>query len=219
MKTKKLHIVILLAICVSLSSLVLILCGFPEETVNAETVGSTQAVEVLNGGGEKEAAETTEKDPAEPETFWTRVEEWFSRNLAEFLGTLNLGAVAACIVTLIIEYRCNKKVAKITADKLGVNTNSNSEVVKAVNTIIVGYNETLDKLHSMETKAEQQNHIIATLETSSKAILEILATVYANNKNIPQAVKDLVNIKYVQALKAELPTAVKTEDKDSAEEE
>lgn len=60
--------------------------------------------------------------------------------------------------------------------------------------------------------------ISAVLETSTKAILEILATVYANNKNIPQAVKDLVNIKYVQALKAELPAPVETEDKGDTEE-
>ena len=214
MKTKKLHITILLAICVSLSLIVLLLCGFTTESANAATDDETQAVAVLNDG----ATEPTETAPAVPETLWTRIEQWFSRNLAEFLGSVNLGAVAACIVAIIIEHRGNKKAAKITAESLGINTNSNDEVVKVVNTLVDSYNETLDKLHSVETKAEQQEHIIATLETSSKAILEILATVYANNKNIPQAVKDLVNIKYVQALKAELPQPVETEDKGSTEE-
>lgn len=218
MRTNKLHITILLAICVSLSVVVLLLCGFTTKTANAVSDGETQVVAVLNDEAENEATGGTETAPAVPETLWTRIEQWFSNNLAEFLGSINLGAVAACIVAVIVEHRGNKKAAKITADSLGLNTNSNSEVVKAVNTLIEGYNETLDKLHAMETKAEQQEHIIATLETSSKAILEILATVYANNKNIPQAVKDLVNIKYVQALKAELPLPVETEDKDSTEE-
>ena len=35
----------------------------------------------------------------------------------------------------------------------------------------------------------------------TKAILEILTTVYANSKNIPQGVKDLVNLKYADVLK------------------
>ena len=218
MKTKKLHITILLAICVSLSLIVLLLCGFTTESANAATDDETQAVAVLNENTDDGATEPTETAPAVPETLWTRIEQWFSRNLAEFLGSVNLGAVAACIVAIIIEHRGNKKAAKITAESLGINTNSNDEVVKVVNTLVDSYNETLDKLHSMETKAEQQEHIIATLETSSKAILEILATVYANNKNIHQAVKDLVNIKYVQALKAELPQPVETEDKGSTEE-
>ena len=37
--------------------------------------------------------------------------------------------------------------------------------------------------------------------TYSKAVLDILSAVYANNKNIPQAIKDLVQLKYVGALK------------------
>lgn len=215
MKTKKLHIAFLLAVCVSLCVTILLLCGFT--TSAAETSDETQTVAVLNDSGNNEAAEPTETAPAVPETVWTRIEQWFSRNLAEFLGSVNLGAVAACIVMVVVEHRGNKKAAKIAAESLGINTNSNSEVVKTVNTLIEGYNETLDKLHAMETQAEQQKQIIATLETSAKATLEILATVYANNKNIPQAVKDLVNIKYVQALKAELPP-VETEDKSKAEE-
>lgn len=218
MRTNKLHITILLAICVSLSLIVLLLCGFTTETANAESGDETQVMAVLADSGDDEAAEPSETAPEVPETVWTRIEEWFSHNLAEFLGSINLGAVAACIVMVVVEHKGNKKAAKITADSLGVNTNSNSEVVKAVNTLIDGYNETLDKLHAMETKAEQQEHISAVLETSTKAILEILATVYANNKNIPQAVKDLVNIKYVQALKAELPAPVETEDKGDTEE-
>lgn len=216
--TKKLYLTLLLAICVSLSLATMLLCGFTVNTAHAATGDETQVVAVLSDGEDDGAAEPSETAPAVPETLWTRIEQWFSKNLAEFLGSVNLGAVAACIVMVILEHRGNKKAAKITAESLGINTNSNSEVIKAVNGLIANYNETLDKLHAMETKAEQQEAIITELKTSSKAILEILATVYANNKNIPQAVKDLVNIKYVQALKAELPMSAETEVKDSAEE-
>lgn len=217
--TKKLYLTLLLAICVSLSLATMLLCGFTVNTAHAATNDEMQVVAVLSDGEDDEATEPSETAPAVPETLGSRIEQWFSKNLAEFLGSINLGAVIACIVAVILEHRGNKKAAKITAESLGINTNSNSEVIKAVNGLIENYNETLNKLHAMETKAEQQEHIIETLETSCKAILEILATVYANNKNIPQAVKDLVNIKYVQALKAELPMSAETEDKGDAEEE
>lgn len=213
MKTKKLHITVMLAICATLGVFTLLLCGFGMTTASAETSADIHVAAQVASDGENEAESPTETAPAVPETVWTRIEQWFSRNLAEFLGSVNLGAVAACIVMVIVEHRGNKKAAKIAAESLGINTNSNSEVVKAVNTLIEGYNETLDKLHAIESKAEQQEQISAVLETSTKAILEILTTVYANSKNIPQAVKDLVNIKYVQALKSELPAPVETEDK------
>lgn len=218
MKTKRLHITVMLAICIALGVFTLSLYGFTMTTANAETSDNTQIVAQATADGENEAESPTETAPAVPETLWTRIEQWFSRNLAEFLGSINLGAVAACIVMVIVEHKGNKKAAKITADSLGINTSSNGEVVKAVNTLIEGYNETLDKLHAMESRAEQHEQINAVLENSTKAILEILTTVYANSKNIPQAVKDLVNIKYVQALKAELPAPVETEDKGDTEE-
>lgn len=213
MKIKKLHTAVILAICIALGVFALSLFGFSMTTANAETSGNTQVAAQATADGENEAESPAETAPEVPETVWTRIEQWFSRNLTEFLSSINLGAVAACIVMIVVEHRGNKKAAKIAADSLGINTNSNGEVVKAVNTLIEGYNETLDKLHSMESRAEQQEQINAILETSTKAILEILTTVYANSKNIPQAVKDLVNIKYVQALKSELPAPVETEDK------
>lgn len=213
MKIKKLHTTVILAIFIALGVFALSLFGFSMTTANAETSGNTQVAAQATADGENEAESPAETAPEVPETVWTRIEQWFSRNLTEFLSSINLGAVAACIVMIVVEHRGNKKAAKIAADSLGINTNSNGEVVKAVNTLIEGYNETLDKLHSMESRAEQQEQINAILETSTKAILEILTTVYANSKNIPQAVKDLVNIKYVQALKSELPAPVETEDK------
>lgn len=51
-------------------------------------------------------------------------------------------------------------------------------------------------------KTESQNYeIVGSMIVQTKAILEILTTVYANSKNLPQGVKDLVNLKYVDALK------------------
>ena len=43
--------------------------------------------------------------------------------------------------------------------------------------------------------------MVAAMVVQTKAILEILTTVYANSKNLPQGVKDLVNLKYADVLK------------------
>ena len=52
-----------------------------------------------------------------------------------------------------------------------------------------------------------------------KATLEILAAVYANNKNIPQATKDLVQLKYVETLKLEAGYKIDEEVKAAGEAE
>ena len=50
------------------------------------------------------------------------------------------------------------------------------------------------------TEKERYRTMLAAF-AQTKAILEILTTVYANSKNIPQGVKDLVNLKYADVLK------------------
>lgn len=193
------------AIVVVITAIVMFCSGF-----------TTAHAEELPGETEQTATvEITEKAP--PETIFTRTEEWFKNNFLEFLSTVNFGSILACIVVAIVEKKGNKKNAKLTIEKLGVNTESNGEVVRAVNSLIDNYNSTLEKLNEIETGNQKRDAICKELEVFMKAILEILTTVYANNKNIPQAVKDLISLKYVTALKdnsinqEELPTEVKTE--------
>lgn len=196
-KTKK--SVIIMAIVVLLTTIIFLCSGFTTTAYAAEAETATESTEQV------QTDETTTTAP--PETFLTRVESWFNDNFLEFLSTVNFGSILACIVVAIVEKKGNKKANKITLEKLGVNTESNGEVVKAVNSLIDNYNATIEKLNDMETKNEKRDMICQELETFTKAILEILTTVYANNKNIPQAVKDLISLKYVTALKANNPNA------------
>lgn len=48
----------------------------------------------------------------------------------------------------------------------------------------------------------ERNRIVGAVLATNSAILEILTTVYANSKNLPQGVKDLVNLKYANCLKS-----------------
>lgn len=206
-RTKK--SVLIMAFVVLLTTMIFLCGGFATTAyaANAETVSETETTEEL-----------PTEETAVPETFFTRLESWFNDNFLEFLSTVNFGSILACVVVAIAEKRGNKKNTTLTLEKLGVNTESNGEVVKTVNVLIENYNATIEKLNAMETQNEKRDVICAELETFTKAILEILTTVYANNKNIPQAVKDLVSLKYVNALKAnnsatneELPVEVKAE--------
>lgn len=195
-KTKK--SVTIMAIVVLLTTIIFLCSGFTTTAYAAEAETATETTEQV------QTEETTETAP--PETLFTRIESWFNDNFLEFLSTVNFGSILACIVVAIVEKKGNKKANKITLERLGINTESNGEVVKAVNSLIDNYNATIEKLNDMETKNEKRDMICKELETFTKTILEILTTVYANNKNIPQAVKDLVSLKYVTALKAENAT-------------
>lgn len=214
-KAKKNLLITLIAVVIMTA--VTLCCAFSTTAyaASAETIPETETTEQ---SPTDETNETEETETVVPETFFTRLESWFNDNFLEFLSTVNFGSILACIVVAITEKRGNKKNTTLTLEKLGVNTESNGEVVKTVNALIENYNATIEKLNEMESKNEKRDMICGELETFTKAILEILTTVYANNKNIPQAVKDLVSLKYVNALKAdnsvkseELPAEVKTE--------
>jgi hypothetical protein len=43
--------------------------------------------------------------------------------------------------------------------------------------------------------------VVGAVLATNTAILEILTMVYTNSKNLPQGVKDLVNLKYANCLK------------------
>lgn len=108
---------------------------------------------------------------------------------------------------------------------------SQRSVVNVTNELIEGYNRFEKALNNFDTTENERYKTMLAAFAQTKAILEILMTVYANSKNIPQGVKDLVNLKYAEVLKlvgdedklkeiAETDEAGKSEDvsEDSAEE-
>lgn len=58
-----------------------------------------------------------------------------------------------------------------------------------------------EKLSKYNDTEDERYAAVGAMVAQTKAILEILTTVYANSKNIPQGVKDLVNLKYANVLK------------------
>ena len=164
------------------------------ETLSAEIDGENNAITSEENNVVEQTTPTTENKPTYD--FWGRIEEWFSVNFLEFISSVDLVAMAACIVSVILERKANKKFVTETKTALKSNTESNDKVLEVVNALIDGFN-------AIKEKDIERDKIMARLSSENKAMLEILATVYTNNKNIPQAVKDLITLKYVNALKEE----------------
>lgn len=147
------------------------------------------------------SAETIGAETELPETFGSRVQRWFEENFLQFIGSSTFGVVVANIITLIADHKSNKKNTKQTLVTLDKNTQSNDAVVGRVNSLIEAHNEMVQRLDLIDSRNTEFKILYDQMLVMQKAVLEILATVYANNKNIPQGVKDLVSLRYVGALK------------------
>lgn len=160
---------------------------------------------------EQEEEFEDEYPPAvEHHTIWTRLEEWLSVNFLEVISSIDLAAVIGAIVVLIIEGKINRESntaaensltentneVKLNTNEVKLNTKSNDKVLKVANQLI-------DTTNALAESEEKLDLNVEKLLSLNKAVLEILVTVYVNNKNIPQATKDLVNMKYVSAIKEE----------------
>ena len=208
MKAKRLFT--LSALLAVVFMLVVLLFG---STIGARTA---KAEELTNGATYEVSTEIDQSETTETEnkahTVGSRLEEWFSHNFLEFMQSVDLVAVVGAIVAIILERKSNKKnneetktsVRENTAE-IKRNTESNDEVLRVANLLI-------DSTNALAASEEKRDVNVEQLLVLNKAVLEILVTVYVNNKNIPQATKDLVNMKYVAALtggNSETPDEVK----------
>ena len=181
-------------------------------TAKAEEVANGTTYEVSGEISEDGALENEESAAKVEHTVWSRLGEWFSHNFLEFLSSVDLVAMVGCVTAVVLERKSNKKNTQETKTSIKENTaeikrntESNDEVLRVANQLI-------DSTNALAVCEEKRDVYVAQLLVLNKAVLEILVTVYVNNKNIPQATKDLVNMKYVAALtggKSETPDEVK----------
>ena len=182
------------------------------KTANAEEVANETTYEVSGEISEDGALKNKENTAKVEHTVWSRLGEWFSHNFLEFLSSVDLVAMAGCITAVVLERKSNKKNTQETktsikenTEEMKRNTASNDEVLRVANLLI-------DSTNALTAGGEKIDVNVGQLLLLNRAVLEILVTVYTNNKNLPQATKDLVNLKYVNALKggiSETPCEVK----------
>ena len=162
---------------------VLILCAFPF-TAFAE------------GGGISNAGQD----------YFSRVWEYCVDNKTEILTIVGDGLLVA--LGVIVKLRNDKKTKDIATNLKIVQKDSSgtlmsqTAVVKAVNEMIGGYQDMQGAYEKNQHDESIRNRIIGAVMIQNTAILQILNRVYINNKNLPQGVKDLVNLDFANCLKA-----------------
>ena len=192
MKTKNRLFIVLLAGLILCAS-VCLFCGFTATAYAAEGENtSVQTETALEQGDEQQLTDNT---------FFGQIYAWCKKNILPLLSATNLGTVVAIIVALRKEIKDNKRHKSDIQAETAANTQSNADVVAAANTLIEKYNDFETYIKELTKTELSRNPQFQEITAYSKAVLEILSAVYANNKNIPQAVKDLVQLKYVGALK------------------
>ena len=158
----------------------------------------------------QDSAEIVQND-AEPEisvnapTFFGRIGEWAFDNQTQILTVV--GDVILVGFFVWQKVKSKKKLVELGTNIATVKDNventvsSQNSVVKVTNELIEGYNKFEQALNNFDTTENERYKTMLAAFAQTKAILEILTTVYANSKNIPQGVKDLVNLKYADVLK------------------
>jgi hypothetical protein len=204
--------------------MVLMLCVFPLMVGAEETVADTtetiytettdaEAPTVENAAPEAETTvpeapkANTEKASAS-HTLFTRVWEFVRTYSQEVISVA--GSFVIVVLNFVLKHSGSKTSKEIALIKKGVTDTEGSQknVVEAVNSMIEGYNGLSQRYDTMKESydaygatEDERNRVVGAVLATNTAILEILTTVYANSKNLPQGVKDLVNIKYANCLK------------------
>ena len=153
-------------------------------------------------------------------TIFTRIWEFVEANKTEVVSAAGSGFVL--IVSAIVKAANSKENRKLSellnaiqGDTQGTNK-AQSSLIGVVNQMISGYNvmkESNDYLKTgyedmktayeiNATKEDDRNRLIGAVMVQNTALLEILSSVYVHNKNLPQGVKDLIILKYANAMKA-----------------
>lgn len=101
----------------------------------------------------------------------------------------------------------SKLKGKITKDitTLGSSNAENAKTQSDFNKgLLNGFNELVEEVSGLEKRLEdvlKDETAVASLLTVDMTLLEILTTIYPNSKNLPQGVKDIVELKYANCLK------------------
>lgn len=191
MTMRKRFLIIAASVCVLLS--LTLFCGFTTEHAAAQTAYAAEVVE--------DGAEPINDSPApdsENHTLLGRVWEWINEHKVEIVAIITDIVMFAMLIYNTVKSK--KSLLRIGKDTSFIN-NSQAEAIGGLNNLIENYNAIEAKITSYENLESERYKFVAAMVVQTRAVLDILATVYANSKNLPQGVKDLVNLKYAGVLK------------------
>ncbi len=152
------------------------------------------------------ATEQSSPIPEENHTLLGRCLEYFQEHKSDLLGVLGDGTLFA--LGILVAWRQRKKACDAAASLTGIAAStqsvaaSQSGIVTAANGLIDAYNRMQKEYSERQVSEDDRNKAVGALVLQTSAMLKILATVYVNNKNLPQGTKDLVNLEYAKLLAA-----------------
>lgn len=192
-----------------------------ETEIETDAVGAETSEETDTSGAESEketeketdAVVTPAPDPGETEgemlaNFFTRLYQWFVDNKLMIVSVV-LDGIIIGILYLVkrtkskMDDKIVSQLVDIKSDASAASTNTSAtdtNVTAAVNGLIDGYNDMNASYKAQQHLEDERNKVVSSVLETNLAILGILQTVYANNRNIPQGTKDLINYKYAKCL-------------------
>lgn len=188
-------------------AMALVLCAFTVATSAEELVTEVASEEVTEAVEEIVSPAPDPEPSKDPEhTLFTRVWEYVVRYKSEILSAAGDGIIL--IGVMILRGVFKKRTTDMSSDLKGIRVDTSrtgsqqTAVVDAMNELIEGYNSMKEAYEKYETVEDDRNRLVGAVLTQNTAILDMLRTVYANNKNLPQGVKDVVMLEYANTKKA-----------------
>ena len=139
-------------------------------------------------------------------TIFTRVFEFFETNketiimLTGFIASIFL-SVKEAKRKKNTEAGMDQKQSVIISDLGGV-VSAQNNVIDVVNALVEGYEKMKKKYEQYENAEDDRDKLVSAVAMQNETILEILASVVINNKNLPQGIKDALALKYARCEKA-----------------
>ncbi len=170
----------------------------PNSDDYTDTVGSLpdgiadEPQEGSNGGYDSEETQS--------HTIFTRIWQFVNTYRGECATAFS--SLVLFIMTLAIKKAQLKAAKKAAQMHEGQNlvTGAVNEMIDGYNGLVAGYKSMKQSYDQYGLTEDERNRIVGANLAINTAILEILVTVYQNSKNLPQGVKDIVNIKYAKCL-------------------
>lgn len=173
---------------------------FAAEVPDSETNAAESEADTILG------ADASGKLKDEVYTFFGRVLEYAEKYKVEILGVV--GDMMIFIVVVVLKGAFKRKNSAMSDELAAIKGHTataksqQSAMVGAMNQLIDGYNAMKGSYDKYESVEDDRNKLVGAVMVQNTAILDILQTVYANSKNLPQGVKDVITLKYANALRA-----------------
>lgn len=158
---------------------------------------------------ENEAVEV----PTETSTFFTRIWEFISKYKVESITLAGDTGIIALVVYILSKNSKAKKTVDTSLNAIkDVATSSlknTTDFVVVVNKLIEAYNSQSEEYSKLREAYEkygaeegERNKAVGALTIEIMTLMEMLSTVYLNNANVTQGIKDMISAKYAKCLNA-----------------